>query len=251
MAATPISAVQADMLDEILDASIITGWRGSDGNHMAGVKFDLAPGWKTYWRQPGDVGIPPQFDWSQSKNLTGASVVWPVPDVTYDQGMRTIGYDGTVILPIVLRPDHSGPIQLVADVEIGVCEEICIPVSLKLSATLPAKGAYDADLALATSLRTKPGVGKMTCRFDPADDGMKVTLVMPKPRHGADAGVVEINLPGAWIGEPVLKTDGDVVTMTSEIVTPSGKMIAIDRSDVIATIFAGEHGSEFIGCTGG
>ncbi|MFY8145805.1 MAG: protein-disulfide reductase DsbD domain-containing protein, partial [Rhodobacter sp.] len=63
--------------DDLLSAEVLPGWRTEQGTHMAALRLTLAPGWKTYWRSPGDAGIPPLFNWSGSQNLSGVRVHWP------------------------------------------------------------------------------------------------------------------------------------------------------------------------------
>lgn len=85
-------AGQAQDFSNVVDAQLLTGWHRNDGTHMAGLMLTLTPGWKTYWRAPGDSGIPPVFSWDGSKNLDDVTVLYPVPQVFHDGGGRTIGY---------------------------------------------------------------------------------------------------------------------------------------------------------------
>ena len=60
---------------------------GQDGDiWQAGILVELEPNWKTYWRVPGDTGIPPQFDWTGSKNAGAIEVGYPVPSRFQDAG---------------------------------------------------------------------------------------------------------------------------------------------------------------------
>ncbi|MFZ1467406.1 MAG: protein-disulfide reductase DsbD domain-containing protein, partial [Paracoccaceae bacterium] len=114
--------------DEVLRADLRPGWQTKTGAHMAAVTLDLAPGWKTYWRSPGDAGIPPQFDWSASENLKSVRIHWPAPIVFHTNGYATIGYKGGVVLPVeVEAKDPSRPVTLRAEVQLGICRDICLP----------------------------------------------------------------------------------------------------------------------------
>ena len=67
----------------------------------AGVEIRLDAGWKTYWRDPGDSGVPPTFDFSGSDNVKSVTVQWPAPERFPDgAGGNSIGYVGRVILPL-------------------------------------------------------------------------------------------------------------------------------------------------------
>src|SRR4029077_13039170 len=57
----------------------------------AGVEIKLQPGWKTYWRYPGDSGVPPRFDFSGSENLKSAKVLYQAPHLLIDDAANTLG----------------------------------------------------------------------------------------------------------------------------------------------------------------
>src|SRR6516165_3721570 len=66
-----------------------------------GLELRLTPGWHTYWRNPGDAGIPPAIDWNGSENFAGAEVAWPAPKrLPPVGGLETVGYVDGVVLPI-------------------------------------------------------------------------------------------------------------------------------------------------------
>src|SRR5690606_16306285 len=126
------------------------------GTHMAALRVTLASGWKTYWRAPGDAGIPAQFDWSESDNLGAVALHWPTPSVFHQNDMTSVGYHNQVVIPIELTPRRSGgPIALSAQIEMGVCEDICIPVSVRVSAVLPATPTRP-DARIRAALADRP-----------------------------------------------------------------------------------------------
>jgi suppressor for copper-sensitivity B len=104
-----------------------------------GIEIALAPGWKTYWRSPGDAGVPPTLDWSGSENVAELSFLWPAPERFTLFGLDTFGYADQVIFPLVVRPERPGePVTLDAKLSYMVCEEICVPLEAQLSLHLPA-----------------------------------------------------------------------------------------------------------------
>lgn len=247
--------VQADILDDVLDVSVLTGWREADGAHIAGLKVTLAPGWKTYWRAPGDAGIPPRFNWSGSQNLKGLRVHWPVPDVFWQSGLRSVGYADQVILPIVVSPsDPSAPVVLSGAIDLGVCEDICIPVMLQIEASLPPKGAADADLSAAMADRPQTErearVGAVTCSVRPIDDGLRLTARIEMPAmRGQEAAVVETADATVWSSEPKLTRDGATLQAVTDLVPEAAAPFALDRSGVRITILAGGQAVDIRGCT--
>lgn len=113
-----------------------------------GLQIDLAPGWKTYWRSPGDAGFPVTLNWAGSTNLAAAQLSWPVPHRFTLFGLDTFGYEDEVVLPIAATPaDKSQPLGLRLKVDYLVCEKICIPHSANLSLDLPAGPAGPTEFA--------------------------------------------------------------------------------------------------------
>lgn len=108
-----------------------------------GIEIRLAPGWKTYWRYPGDSGIPPRFDWTGSENVGSVALFWPVPQRFGDgAGNFSIGYKHDVVLPVRIAPkDAARPVKLRLDLEFAVCEKICQPAHAALALDVPAAGA--------------------------------------------------------------------------------------------------------------
>ena len=99
-----------------------------------GLHLKMKPGWKTYWRSPGDAGLPPQLSWEGSGNLAGTDFRWPAPHRFTLFGIETFGYDGEVVFPITARPAQPGqPLDLKASVDLLVCSEICVPQHLDLT----------------------------------------------------------------------------------------------------------------------
>lgn len=95
----------------------------------AGVEIRLDPHFKTYWRTPGDSGIPPMFEWSQSQNVANVEVLWPAPYRFEDTAGASIGYKDRVVFPVkVTAADPKRPVVLVLQLDYAVCEKICIPV---------------------------------------------------------------------------------------------------------------------------
>lgn len=247
----------AQSLDEIARVDVLPGWETPDGTHMAGLRVTLAPGWKTYWRAPGDAGIPPHFTWSGSSNIAGAQFHWPVPQVFHQLGMRSIGYHDSVVIPIELTPTAPGePIRMAGELNIGVCEEICVPVGLSFAADLPLAGTRDG--AITASLINQPmtaaeaGVGDVTCAVSPSDTGLQVTATMQVPLTGTNEEVViEAGDPYIWVSEPAVTRSGAQLSATATMVHSSGQAFALDRSAVRITVISATGAVDIQGCTAG
>lgn len=111
--------------------------RNEDGRYVAGVEIALQPGWKTYWENPGETGIPTTLDFSGSDNLKEAKTLFPIPERYEDPYGTSLVYHDLVILPLLLTPkDPALPIRIRAQMTYGVCEQVCIPADAALEATV-------------------------------------------------------------------------------------------------------------------
>lgn len=123
----------------------------------AGIEIKLAPGWKTYWRYPGDSGVPPRFDFSGSDNLARAKVSYPAPHLFSDETGNSLGYKDRVTFPVQVTPKEPGrPVTLHLKLDYAVCEKLCMPAEAKADLVVaPGESAQDATLAAAEALVPK------------------------------------------------------------------------------------------------
>jgi DsbC/DsbD-like thiol-disulfide interchange protein len=124
----------------------------------AGIEMRLAPGWKTYWRYPGDSGIPPRFDFAKSRNVKSVAVRWPAPQRIADEAGTTIGYKHDVTFPLDVVPEDGGkPVTLALAVDYGVCEKYCVPVDAKAELTITGQATeHDGKIAANDARVPKP-----------------------------------------------------------------------------------------------
>ena len=245
--------VAATTQDDVLSAALLPGWQTETGTRMAGLELDLAPGWKTYWRSPGDAGIPPSFDWSGSVNVKAVRIHWPAPSVFLTAGMQTIGYHDRVILPVEITPiDPGQPMRLAVEVQLGICDKICLPASVSLTSNLGASGADDgisAALAQRAATAAEAGVSGVSCTIDPIPDGLRLTARIRLADPGqSEVGAFETGDPAVWVAAAVTRREGgELVTMT-ELVPPNGAPFALERSAVTMTILYAGVAIEVRGC---
>ena len=173
----------------------------------AGLEIELAPGAITYWRDPGEAGVPPTFDFSGSQNLAKAEVAFPPPErIAEPDGSVAFGYREGAILPIAVTPADPGkPVQLRAKVDYGVCEKICLPARALAEVTLGAPGVSPFAEALAKARTQAPA------KVEPSALGATVSATAAKswrlcltqaPRD------LFVEAPeGYWI-EPTREADG-------------------------------------------
>lgn len=248
------SAAQAFSPEDVMSGQMRPGWQLPDGGHMTALHLSLAPGWKTYWRSPGDAGIPPMFDWSGSENLASVRFHWPRPHVFHLNGLQTVGYKGELVLPIEVIPaDPTRPVRLAGSVDLGVCDDICLPATLPFDLRIDGPGApdpvIDAALADRPLTATRAGLRDIGCAVAPIDDGLRITAALDLPPSGGPEVVVfESGMSGIWVSEATASRSGGTLTAEADMVPPMGKPFALDRSAVIVTVISDTRAVEIRGC---
>lgn len=194
---------------------LIAGATASSGKQRVGVEIMMEPGYKTYWRSPGDAGVPPVFDWTGSENIGGLDVRWPAPERFEDGNGYSIGYVGEVVVPVSVQPvDPQKPVTLVLNLDYAVCEKICIPAKGEAtlwlepgvtSVTSPRLESYQARVPSLAKLG--PNNGKLAIlevkpEEENGDAGLRI-LLQPPPEGSVEDIFVEG--PGMWsFGKPAL-----------------------------------------------
>jgi len=103
--------------------------------------------WHTYWKNPGDSGLPTTLEWTLPSGLQAGEIVWPVPSKIPVGTLANYGYEGTVLLPVPVqvgndwRPPTSGEVQVRLKASWLVCRKECIPEDGEFSLTLPVRGS--------------------------------------------------------------------------------------------------------------
>ncbi len=130
-----------------------------DGTVHGALQIEPKAGWITYWKEPGDAGIPPQITLSPGHGITLDDISFPVPKPFETGDVRDLGYDHPVTLPFRLTlADPSQPLKLNASAFIGLCRNICIPFQAEFELDLTkAKGLpLEENLILDKAARSLP-----------------------------------------------------------------------------------------------
>lgn len=214
-------AARADAPPAVL--SLEDAGPAAGGGHWALLRIALQPGWKTYWRISGEVGMPTRLDWRGSENVAALSPLWPRPRVLHDFGMRNFGYDRSVALPLALSPVRpEAPMTMRLQVSLAACREVCVPISAVLTATLPSAEGGRGDVpeapadALAAAKARAPITGDRAARAvlrcsAVAEGGGMMRLSVGFAGSAlaeAEAAVVE-RAPGALIGTATPRRGAD------------------------------------------
>lgn len=254
LSALPVSA-QFFSADEVVEVSLMPGYRLDGDRHMAAIRIRLAPGWKTYWRSPGEGGVPTVLSLTRADGVTGMAIHWPRPQVFFSNGLRSIGYNGDVILPVEFALSANGTAQIAGHLEMGVCQDVCMPISVDLAGALPNQSTRDGAIAAALSDRpftaAEAGAGSVTCAIEPIADGLRVTLRAQVPDTGNDETLVlEHRDPMIWVSEVATQRDGAWITGVADVVPADHGPFAMNRGDLRITLIGSQMAVELSRCTG-
>lgn len=154
--AVALAASASDWIHhEYVNTRLIAATEGlaPSGEARLGLQVVLAPGWDTYWRTPGESGVPTQLDWSESVNLAEASVEWPLPRRLRAYDVETFVYADEVVIPISARSENPNrPLVVNLRVDYGVCKDICIPLTDAHNLVLFPGGGEVADTPHASKI---------------------------------------------------------------------------------------------------
>lgn len=254
-----IHAQAQSLFSQETDYATLTLHSGySDGDdRVAGLRLELTDGWKTYWRIPGDSGVPPRFDWSGSENLSDVSMSWSMPEVFRAYGDLTIGYTTRMVVPLRLTPkDPAKPIRVRLNFSYGVCREVCIPAGQDLSLDIPANaeedGRYFIDEAMRDRLKpaTKDQASVVNCSVEGAGDRrvFKAELQVADPFDAPPVMLVE-GPEGVWFGRvKTALTDTGVTALGPVEVAETAW---INRSDLKLTVLGDGRGFVLKSCAPG
>lgn len=233
---------------------LLSGEPQQDGTRLAGLRMIVAPGWKTYWRSPGEAGIPPRFDWSESDNVGAVEVLWPRPEVFQSFGYRTIGYAGEIVLPLRIRPARADqPMTLALTANIGVCREICVLEQAELSEHIARDqrpvGYRQVRRAMARVPQPsdEAGVRQTTCRITGAGRERQLEAVLTFDANPGRTDVVVEGTDQFWVHKTsVEQVDGTIRVAASLRLPEAGGWI--DRSTVRMTVLGDNISADIQGC---
>lgn len=186
---------------------------------LAGIAIDLDQGFKTYWRNPGESGLPPSFDWSASENVAGVEVQWPAPHRHEDAAGIAYIYSDEVVLPVLVRPAEPGkPVRLALTIDYGVCKDICIPahaeLDLALSEATLDRAAIEAAMAKVPRPQALGAVGDLSVLSLQSTGGDKPTLSVAVRAPVGTKPLLFAEAPENWYVSTSLPDENNRFTLT-------------------------------------
>ena len=248
-------------------AEIVSAVEGTGGlaTIPTAIHIVLQPGWKTYWRSPGDAGYPLQLDVAGSTNVAQATLAWPVPHRFELFGLQTFGYGDEVAFPVDVVPERIGAaISLKAKIRYLVCETICVPQDATLTLDVPAGAAMPtgaAPLVNRFASLVPQGAERLGWRvaqigFDPvaakaAGDRAAGQLVIDLASTGEAFAAPDAIVEGAanfYFGKPtVALSQGGTQARLTLAVERLGSGPEVTESDLTLTLYDGLRGMEMSG----
>ncbi|MEJ6745993.1 MAG: protein-disulfide reductase DsbD family protein, partial [Yoonia sp.] len=213
----------------------------------AGISVALSDGWKTYWRSPGEVGLPPEIDWSGSTNLASAEMLWPAPTRFRAFGIENFGYAKQVTFPIRLTlTDPGQPTVLKADVFLLVCSDVCVPQDLTIKLQFPAGSGIDQSAAAeianwSAKVPTDSAFSNLVAKVHFSDDKSLLTVAISGSADWRGADIFPEIEDGIAFGKPDIRTapDGNSVWATFPIFgddpDPSKLALTVTTADTAVT----------------
>ena len=174
-------------------ARLIAAPAAADGSWTVGVSVVLKPKAITYWRDPGEAGVPPSFDFSGSTNIARADVAFPTPKHIHEGDIDAIGYDDRVVFPVRVTPAKAGqPAVVRLKFDYATCERICLPAHADLTLDLPAPPQATDVAAIAAAVAAVPRIiagdaVKQVADVVPRKDGEAWSWTVKPKAAGPDA----------------------------------------------------------------
>ena len=242
-----LPAFAQDLPPGLTSARMLPGWTDADGNRVAAIELQLQPGWKTYWRSPGDSGLPPSFDWSASQNLGEVTFHWPAPEAIRSGDSLTMGYHDRLVLPFTAKPkDAAKPVALSAQMDFGLCENICVPAHVALMADQPA-ASPDPLIKAALADVPQPVQQALTCRVQDISDGVRVDVSLPASQ--VELAAIELaGQPEIWVSGTEIQTGANGPVAVADFVAESAAPFPLDTDRLRITMIGPDGAVEMQGC---
>ncbi|MDO9415776.1 protein-disulfide reductase DsbD domain-containing protein [Pararhizobium sp.] len=228
------------------DVRLVAGAPDASGTIQAILQIRLKDGWKTYWIDPGESGIPPQVTAQDTGNTTISEVRFPAPKRFDDGVVRYFGYDEPVAFPLTLKSTGtSASIRL--SVFLGICKDICIPVQGELSLDLkPGEEASPLEKVAirraGSALPEQPSADftLQSADFDAATSRVRVVLTIPEISDGSPPDLFVTGAGAVRFGAPEnVSVTGTQLTADLPVLSENGKQAPSAGTAMLVTVAGG------------
>jgi DsbC/DsbD-like thiol-disulfide interchange protein len=242
---------------EHISAEYIYGWENPQGFTQGAIKFQLAIGWKTYWRNPGQYGVRPIFNWQNSINVKDVIFSWPTPKVIDEYDVKVLGYKHFLIVPVkIVKSNPSEKAVLNIDISIGVCSNICLLKKLNIDAVVTEvilKSSVDIiEIALAATPKELSinDTKMVTCSIETNENSISAkyklrfsNILIPDPIF-----IMEYSTDNMRLEDQRIKITGNIITAEGSLNQISQNYGIIERDRLRGTFMHNNKSLEVIGC---
>lgn len=208
--------------------SLVDAGYGRSGSQLLlGLKVDLDEGWHSYWRSPGETGLPSSIEADDRSNAGAADVLWPLPERFEISGYETVGYRSSFVVPFTVPVDDRGsPASFRIKGKIYACSDVCVPFPVDLSSqTAPGFHDPSALAEIAPWLARVPREGQGPLKLLRSSvEGEKLTVQFSSPEMSAPSAFVDLGTR-AFASLSSMNVDGPVATAEFAIVATRGKTV--------------------------
>jgi DsbC/DsbD-like thiol-disulfide interchange protein len=215
-----VAAIAAAVVSSVRPADAASSdWQTNEGGRMrlvtlspdgqgqirAALQIEPKPGWITYWREPGDTGIPPQITVSPDSGTELEKIGFPVPKPIEIGTIQEVGYDTPVTLPLDLRvTGNAKPAKLDLTAFVGLCKDICIPFQASFSLPFPSAAQSEPEAetvldAAAEKLPKPPSPDFTIQSHSLSADGKTLSLKLTLPEAASNAPQIYVTGPSGYV----------------------------------------------------
>jgi DsbC/DsbD-like thiol-disulfide interchange protein len=219
---------------------ISTGQVKPDGKTMLGLEIDMPDTTKTYWRVPGDAGLPTELDFSSSTGISGHTILWPYPTRDQQDGYLDYVYFGPTVLPVEVSTE-PGAATVELSAILGVCSDICVPAQARFSLALADP---EPDRANGLRIRQAMALAPIAWGDDPqpignveyrADEGM-LAIHVGDPDVDPASLIAATQTGEPLFGAPQKSPEPNLVLIP---VLAKGEEIDLENQDIQLTFMTG------------
>lgn len=245
------------VISDIVSVEYIHGWMDTSGDIQGAIQIKLSPGWKTYWRNPGPFGIKPIFDWTQSQNIKYIKLSWPTPKIFQQYGVKVIGYQNILTIPIKITKMVTLQNALLdINLEFGVCSDICLLKTVKISAQLKSQKSKENLDLITTALTELPSritdkvFSYSKCSISINGDDLNVVYLihLTKVPNSKPSMITEYEFSDKYIENQTMKLEGKKLFVNASLTNIYKDEGAIERNRLTALLILEDKGFEIDGC---
>ena len=244
--------------NSIVTLNYIHGQTNKNENIEGAIQFTLSPGWKTYWRSPGPLGIRPKIDWSESENIQNIEFFWPTPKIFNQYGVQVIGYENVLIIPIQITKFISEePAFLNLNLEFGVCSNICLLKTTQIKTLLKSQVPIENIDLIAKALKTVPTnitdpvFSLSSCVIEKRNDDLVVTytLQLSEFPKSQPTMIIEYKFSKNNLENQIIEIKGKNLIVTASLKNIYKDEGAIQRNRLNAILILEDKGFKISSCS--